>query len=136
MNVHSYAFVLLSPSRLRNFKESNPLIICRTAPNSESSVRKVFELELCAREGRNGENLASRLETPRSGNHTRSVGAKTKRAEVPITNLNSPEAVEHFRKVVTEWAKDAMRSKASARKAMIESGIWDESGKLTKTYRS
>jgi len=78
----------------------------------------------------------AQLETSARRNNTDCVGAKTKRVAASITNLNSPEAVEHFRKVVADWAKKAMRSKASARKAMIESGIWDKSGRLTKTYRS
>ena len=83
-----------------------------------------------------GQVFAAALETSRRGNDTDCVAAKTKRVAAPTTNLNTPEAVAHFRKVVAEWAKKAMRSKASARKAMIESGIWDKSGRLTKTYRS
>jgi len=80
--------------------------------------------------------LAAALETSGIGNDTDGVAGKTKRVERPITNLNTAEAVEHFRKVVDEWAKEVMRTKASARKALIESGIWDKSGKLTKSYRS
>ena len=73
---------------------------------------------------------------PRSKD-TENVRTKKK----PIANsgfadLNTPEAVEHFREVVAAFAKKALRSKASARKVLIDAGIFDKSGKLTKTYRS
>lgn len=126
----------MSLFRFRNFKESNLAIICRTAENSESSGKGGSEAGAAQLPRVSSGRVVTRLETLRSGNHTKSVGGRTKRSAAPITNLNTPKAVEHFRKVVAEWAKEAMRSKASARKAMIDSGIWDESGKLTKTYRS
>lgn len=53
-----------------------------------------------------------------------------------FADLNTPEAVEQFREAVAAFAKKAMRSKAAARKVLIEAGIYDKSGKLTKTYRS
>ena len=53
-----------------------------------------------------------------------------------FADLNTPEAAEHFRKGVAEFGKKVTRSRAAARKFMIETGIWDKSGRLTKTYRS
>jgi hypothetical protein len=52
------------------------------------------------------------------------------------TDLTSREAVEHFRKAAAAFMKKAMRSKESALKALVESGICTKSGKLTKHYRS
>jgi hypothetical protein len=80
--------------------------------------------------------LVTALETSAPHNDTDCVAGKTKRVEAPITNLNTPEAVEHFRKVVDEFFEKHGRTKASARKILIESGIWDKSGRLTKAYRS
>jgi hypothetical protein len=65
------------------------------------------------------------------------VGTKKKPVAAPkFTDLNTAEAVEHFRKVVAEFGKKHTRSRAAARKVLIETGIWDKSGRLTKTYRS
>jgi hypothetical protein len=65
------------------------------------------------------------------------MNGKNKRSSRPgPTDLNSVEAVEHFRKAAAEFMKKAGRSKESALKALVESGIYTKSGKLTKNYRS
>lgn len=65
------------------------------------------------------------------------MNGKNKRSfRTSPTDLNSPEAVEHFRKAVAEFTKKAMRSKQAAMKVLVESGIYTKSGKLSKNYRS
>ena len=65
------------------------------------------------------------------------MNGKNKRTFRPgPTDLNSREAVEHFRKAAAEFTKKATRSKESAMKVLVESGIYTKSGKLTKNYRS
>jgi hypothetical protein len=65
------------------------------------------------------------------------MNGKNKRSFRPgPTDLNSLEAVEHFRKAAAEFMKKAGRSKESALKALVESGIYTKSGRLTKNYRS
>ena len=52
-------------------------------------------------------------------------------------NLSSREAVERFRKAAVEFTKEGTRSKESAMKVLVESGILVRSpGRLTKNYRS
>jgi hypothetical protein len=51
------------------------------------------------------------------------------------TDLTNREAVERFRKAATDFTSDAARSKDSAIKALVESGIYTRSGKLAKNYR-
>ena len=51
------------------------------------------------------------------------------------TDLSSAEAVERFREAAARFTKKATRSKASAIKVLVESGIYTKSGKLTKNYR-
>ena len=51
------------------------------------------------------------------------------------TDLTTPEAVEWFRKAAADFTREALRSKESALKALVDSGIYTKSGKLTKTYR-
>jgi hypothetical protein len=65
------------------------------------------------------------------------MNGKAKRpvAKVPA-DLTSREAVEHFRKSAEEFTKKATRSKESAMKVLVESGIYNESGELSKNYRS
>jgi hypothetical protein len=65
------------------------------------------------------------------------MNGKDKRAEMRVpADLSTREAVEHFRKGAEEFTRKAARSKESAMKVLIESGIYTESGKLTKNYRS
>jgi hypothetical protein len=65
------------------------------------------------------------------------MNGKNKRpvAKVPA-DLTSREAVEHFRKIAEEFTRKATRSKESAMKVLVESGIYTESGELSKNYRS
>jgi len=64
------------------------------------------------------------------------MNGKHKRAATPASaDLSSREAVEHFRKSAEEYMKKATRSKESAMKALVESGIYTKSGKLSKNYR-
>lgn len=51
-------------------------------------------------------------------------------------DLSSREAVERFREAAAEFTKRATRSKQSAIRVLVESGIYTKSGKLTKNYRS
>ena len=76
------------------------------------------------------------LETSARRDDTDCVGAKTKRVEAPITNLNTPEAVERFKKAADAFLKKHGRTRASARKVLIEMGIYDRSGRLAKKYRA
>ena len=52
------------------------------------------------------------------------------------TDLTSREAVEHFRKIAADFTREGTRSKESAMKVLVESGIYTKSGKLAKNYRS
>ncbi len=64
------------------------------------------------------------------------MNGKNKRAARPApADLNSREAVEHFRKAAAEFTKKATRSKESAMKVLVEAGIYTKSGQLTKNYR-
>lgn len=64
------------------------------------------------------------------------MSGKDKRASRTVPDLGSREAVERFREVAAEFTKVAARSKESAMKVLIDSGIYTESGKLNKNYRS
>jgi hypothetical protein len=48
--------------------------------------------------------------------------------------LNSPEAVERFRKAAKAFTTRAIKSQATARKVLVDEGIYTKSGKLTKRY--
>jgi len=62
---------------------------------------------------------------------------KDKRAATTVpADLSTREAVERFRKGAEEFTRKATRSKESAMKVLVESGIYTESGKLSKNYRS
>jgi hypothetical protein len=82
-------------------------------------VTKTFSLSL--------ETYAGRIDTD-------FVAGKTKGVEAPITNLNTPEAVERFREACRAFLKKHGRSEASKRKVLIEMGIYDNSGNLSKKY--
>ncbi len=56
------------------------------------------------------------------------------RIKVPA-DLSSREAVERFRVSAAEFTKKGTRSKESAMKVLVGSGIYTKSGKLTKNYR-
>jgi hypothetical protein len=74
----------------------------------------------------------------RSSSEIDTCGMAVKRKiafEKGATDLSSPEAVERFREAAAEFTKEATRSKESARKALVEAGIYTKSGKLTKNYR-
>jgi hypothetical protein len=55
-------------------------------------------------------------------------------AKIPA-DLSSPEAVKRFRDAAAEFTKEGTRSKESAMRVLVESGIYTESGELTKNYR-
>jgi hypothetical protein len=79
----------------------------------------------------------ARLERSIRDKDTHDMNGKHKRAATPApTDLSSREAVEHFRKAAAEFMKKATRSRKSAMKALVESGIYTKSGKLSKNYRS
>jgi hypothetical protein len=48
--------------------------------------------------------------------------------------LTSPEAVERFRKAAKAFTTRATKSQATARKVLVNEGIYTKSGKLTKRY--
>mgnify|MGYP003411710636 CR=1 FL=1 len=50
-------------------------------------------------------------------------------------NLTSREALESFRKAAEAFTKKATRSKAQARKTLIDEGILTKTSKLSKNYR-
>ena len=50
------------------------------------------------------------------------------------SQLNSPEAVERFRKAAKAFTSRAVKSRESARKVLVDEGIYTKSGKLTKHY--
>jgi hypothetical protein len=59
-----------------------------------------------------------------------------KAAKTVPADLNSREAVERFRKAAEEFTRKGTRSKESAMKVLVESGIYTASGELSKNYRS
>jgi len=48
--------------------------------------------------------------------------------------LDSPEALERFRKAAKAFTLRAVKSQASARKILVDEGIYTKSGRLTKRY--
>jgi hypothetical protein len=52
-----------------------------------------------------------------------------------FSDLGAPEAVENFRKAAVAFTKEATRSEASAKKVLVEEGIYTEAGELNKNYR-
>ena len=64
------------------------------------------------------------------------MGGKSQKSATKIPpDLNSREAVERFRKAALDFTREATRSRQSALKALVESGIFTETGTLTKNYR-
>lgn len=49
-------------------------------------------------------------------------------------DLNSPQAVEQFRKAAAAFTARATKSQSSARQTLIDEGIYTKAGKLTKRY--
>ncbi|HUY28703.1 MAG TPA: hypothetical protein VMV27_14935 [Candidatus Binataceae bacterium] len=65
------------------------------------------------------------------------MSSQDKRAAAKApADLSSREAVERFREAAAEFTKEGTRSKESAMKVLVDSGIYTKSGKLTKNYRS
>lgn len=65
------------------------------------------------------------------------MSRKDKRASRTVpADLNSREAVERFRRAAEEFTRKGTRSKESAMKVLVESGIYNASGELSKNYRS
>jgi hypothetical protein len=54
----------------------------------------------------------------------------------PVNNseLTSSEAVERFRKAAKAFTIRSIKSRAAARKVLVDEGIYTKSGKLTKRY--
>jgi hypothetical protein len=48
--------------------------------------------------------------------------------------LDSPEALERFRKAAIDFTARAIKSEAAARKILVDEGIYTKSGKLTRRY--
>jgi hypothetical protein len=58
------------------------------------------------------------------------------RAEAAASlELTSPEAIERFREAARVFTTRATKSRAEARRILVEEGIYTKSGKLTKRYR-
>jgi hypothetical protein len=66
---------------------------------------------------------------------TEAMAKKIKSAAKIPADLSSREAVKRFRDAAAEFTKEGTRSKESAMKVLVESGIYTESGELTKNYR-
>src|SRR5208282_4144345 len=64
-----------------------------------------------------------------------SVKEKKRTTKIPV-DLSSHEAVKRFREAAAEFTKEGTRSRESAMKVLVESGIYTESGKLSKNYRT
>lgn len=54
---------------------------------------------------------------------------------VSTVDLSSRQAVKRFRIAAKAFTVRATKSQASARKVLIDEGIYTNSGKLTKRYR-
>jgi hypothetical protein len=63
------------------------------------------------------------------------MAKKTKPVVTTAADLSSLDAVRRFREAAAEFTKEATRSKQSAMRVLVEAGIYQESGKLTKNYR-
>jgi hypothetical protein len=48
--------------------------------------------------------------------------------------IDSPEAVERFRKAAKAFTSRAVKSREIARKVLVDEGVYTKSGKLTKRY--
>jgi hypothetical protein len=52
----------------------------------------------------------------------------------PTVDLNTPQAVERFRKAAKAFTARTTKSRASALQVLVDEGIYTKSGKLTKRY--
>jgi hypothetical protein len=50
-------------------------------------------------------------------------------------DMNTPQAVERFRKAAKVFTARMTKSRESALKILVSEGIYTKSGKLTKRYR-
>jgi hypothetical protein len=64
------------------------------------------------------------------------MGAAKKHPSTGETDLTTPEAVERFRNVVAAYVREHGRSEESARKALIDAGLYNKSGTLKKKFRA
>jgi hypothetical protein len=62
------------------------------------------------------------------------MSVKVQTGAASIQDLNSREAVESFRKAAKAFTATATKSKETARKVLVDEGIYTKSGKLTKRY--
>ena len=60
--------------------------------------------------------------------------SKAPRSSV-LLDLNTPEAVERFRKAAKAFTARATKSQEIARQVLVKEGIYTKAGKLTKHYR-
>lgn len=56
-------------------------------------------------------------------------------SSVSSLDLASPQALKRFRLAAKAFTLKVSKSEASARKVLIDEGIYTKSGKLTKRYR-
>jgi hypothetical protein len=78
------------------------------------------------------------LKTATRDRYTLCMSGKNKETRVrrSFGDLDSPESVERFREAAASLTRELTTSKASAKRTLIEEGIYSESGELTKNYRS
>jgi hypothetical protein len=77
------------------------------------------------------------LEATTQGRDNRIVSRKKNESvKSGPTDLMTREAVERFRKAAEDFTREALRSKESALKVLVDSGIYTKTGKLAKKYRS
>ena len=50
-------------------------------------------------------------------------------------DLNTPQAIERFRKAAKAFTARTTKSRASALQVLVDEGIYTKSGKLTRRYR-
>ena len=55
-------------------------------------------------------------------------------SSVSTLDLSSPQAIKRFRLAAKAFTLRAFKSQASARKILVDEGIYTKSGKLTKRY--
>ena len=48
--------------------------------------------------------------------------------------MNSPEALERFRRAAEAFTVRAIKSQATARRVLVDEGIYTKTGKLTRQY--
>ena len=63
------------------------------------------------------------------------MGAAKKHTSSGETDLNTPESVERFKKAAAAYLKEHGRTRESARKALIDAGLYNKSGTLKRKFR-